>query len=80
MYPDVTAELAELHQKFVAVPADKASNNIVLVCKTHYIKCPVEDLGTSTTTGNPTYNFTAISKEEILQNRFSKIGYVIVQN
>ena len=32
--PDVAAELAEIHEKFVVVPADKASNNIVFVCKT----------------------------------------------
>ena len=31
--PDVAAELAEIHEKFVVVPADKASNNIVFVCK-----------------------------------------------
>ena len=30
---DVAAELAEIHEKFVVVPADKASNNIVFVCK-----------------------------------------------
>ena len=35
--PDVAAELAITHEKFVVVPADKASNNIVFVCKTHYI-------------------------------------------
>ena len=33
--PDVVAELAEIHEKFVVVPADKASNNIVFVCKTN---------------------------------------------
>ena len=37
--PAVAAELAEIHEKFVVVPADKASNNIVFVCKTHYINC-----------------------------------------
>ena len=30
--PDVAAELAEIHEKFVVVPTDKASNNIVFVC------------------------------------------------
>ena len=66
--PDVAAEVAEIHEKFVVVPADKASNNIVFVCKTHYINCLMEELGMSTMTGNPTYNLTAISKDEILQN------------
>ena len=37
--PGVAAELAEIHEKFFVVPADKASNNIVFVCKIHYINC-----------------------------------------
>ena len=66
--PDVAAELAEIHEKFVVAPADKASSNIAFVCKTHYINSFIEELGTMT--GNPTYNLTAMSKEEILQNHF----------
>ena len=69
--PDIAAELAEIHGKFVVVPADKASNNIVFVCKTRYINCLMEELGMSTMTGNPTYNLTAMFKDEILQNHRS---------
>ena len=78
--PDVAAELAEIHEKFVIVPADKASNNIVFVCKTHHINCLMEELGMNTMTGkkskrkvqgNPTYNLTAMSKDKILQNHHS---------
>ena len=69
--PDAAAKLAEIHEKFVVVPADKASNNIVFVCKTHYIICLMEELGMSTMTGNPTYNLIAMFKEEILQNYHS---------
>ena len=58
---DVAAELAEIHEEIVVV---KASNNIVFVCKTHYINCLMEELGM---TGNPTYNLTVMSKDEILQ-------------
>ena len=65
---DVAAELAGIHEKFVVVPADKASNNIVFICKTHYINCLMEELCMSTMTGKPTYNLTAMSKDEILQN------------
>ena len=68
---DVDAELAEIHEKFVVVPADKASNNIVFGCKTHYINCLMEELGMSTMPGNHTYNLTAMSKDEILQNHHS---------
>ena len=28
--------LRELHNKYVLVPADKASNNIIIVCKKYY--------------------------------------------
>ena len=69
--PDVAAELVEIHEKFVVVPADKTSNNIVFLCKTHYINCFTEELGMSTMTGNPTYNLIAMSKDEILQNHRS---------
>ena len=66
--PDVAADYNELHQKCVIVPADKASNNIVFVRKTH--NCLMEELGISTTIGNPGYiqSYCAMSKDEILQN------------
>ena len=35
---DVKSALAELHNKFVIVPIDKASNNIAIVCKRFYIQ------------------------------------------
>jgi hypothetical protein len=31
--PEVVNELHALHDNFVLVPADKASNNIVFICK-----------------------------------------------
>ena len=57
--------------RFVVFPADKAFNNIVFVCKTHYMNSLMEELGMSTMAGNPTYNLIAMSKEEILQNHHS---------
>ena len=30
--PDVATEVAEIHEKFVVVSADKASNNTLFVC------------------------------------------------
>ena len=53
--PDVAAELADLNDKYVVVPADKTSNNIVFVCKTRYINCLRQELGLNTPDGNPTY-------------------------
>jgi hypothetical protein len=37
--PEVVNELRRLHDNFVLVPADKASNNIVFVCKNYYYEC-----------------------------------------
>ena len=63
--------IAEIHEKCVVVPADKVSNNIVFVCKTRYINRLMKKLGISTKTGNPSFNLTAMSKDEILQNHDS---------
>jgi len=37
--PNVFKHLSLLHDKYVIVSADKAPNNIVFVCKLHYIDC-----------------------------------------
>ena len=37
--------LEKLHQKFVFVPTDKASNNIAVVCKKFYIEKSMKELG-----------------------------------
>jgi hypothetical protein len=36
-YSNVAKHLSLLHGKYVIVSADKAPNNIVFVCKSHYI-------------------------------------------
>jgi hypothetical protein len=66
--PEVIKELNRLHEEYVLVPADKASNNIVFVCKAHYYQCIIKELGINSTIGNRTYTPTAFSKDEILQN------------
>ena len=35
--PDVVTELSRLHENFVIVPADRASNNYTFVCKRYYV-------------------------------------------
>ena len=55
---DVKACLSEQHNKYVFVPADKAPNNIIIICKRYYIETLIKELGldnSSTTTGNSTY-------------------------
>jgi hypothetical protein len=53
--PEVRNEFERLHEEFVLVPADKACNNIVFVCKAHYYNCIINELGINSTFGNPTY-------------------------
>ena len=66
--PDVAPKQAHLHDRYIVVQADKASNDIVLVCKTHNINCLRQDFCLNTLEGNPTCTFTSLSKEESLRN------------
>jgi len=68
---DVVDNLTDIHSKYVVVPADKASNNIVFVCKIYYIDCLVKELGINNNTGNPTKTPTSLSKDGILFNHKS---------
>ena len=41
--------LQELHSKYVLVPADKASGNVIVVCKKHYLEVVLEEVNATTT-------------------------------
>jgi hypothetical protein len=69
--PNVAKHLSLLHVKYVIVSVDKAPNNIVVVCKSHYIDCLIKELGIDNSLGNPTYTSTTLTKEEILDNHRS---------
>ena len=68
---NVASSLSSLHDKYVVVPVDKASNNIAFVCKTYYINCLLDELGLNDNKGNPTYTLTTLSKEEVISNHKS---------
>jgi hypothetical protein len=70
-YPNVAKHLSLPHDKYVIVSADKAPDNIVCVCKSHYIDCLIKELGIDNSLGNPTYAPTTLTKEEILDNHRS---------
>jgi len=72
----VVDNLTDLHNIYVVVPADKTSNNIVIVCKTYYTDCLVNELGINNNTCNPTYTPTSLSEEEILSNHNSIIWVI----
>ena len=69
--PDVARELSRLHDNFIIVPADKASNNFTFVCKRYYFNILQEELGLNTLPGNPTYTVTDFTASEILDNHKS---------
>jgi hypothetical protein len=56
--------MSHLHDKYVIVPADKGPNNIVFVCKWHYIDCLIKKLGIDNRLGNPTYTPMSLTKED----------------
>ena len=62
-----------LHNKYVIVSVNKAPNNIVFVCQSHYVDCLIKALGIDISFDNPTYTPTTHTKEEILDNHRSVI-------
>ena len=54
--PDVKDTLHKLQTNYVLVPADKAANNVKIVCKKYYIDTLVKELGINNVNiSNPTY-------------------------
>ena len=71
---DVTEHLADLHKynRYIIVPADKSSNNVVFVCKTYYFECLQRELDLDDSISKSTfYQQTAFSKDEILASHRS---------
>ena len=55
--------------KYVFVPAGKAPNNIIIMCKRYYIETLIKELGLdncSTATGNSAYTSCQMSSEDIV--------------
>ena len=50
--------IQEFHRKYVLVPADKAANNVVVVCRLHYINTLKQELN-----GTKAYEETSIDEK-----------------
>ena len=46
-----------LHENFVIVPADKASNNFTFVCKRYYVSILIEERGLNSLPVNPKWQY-----------------------
>ena len=68
--PDVKDTLRRLHDDFVLVPADKAANNVIVVCKKYHIETLIKELGINTTiiSPNSTYILSTDSFDKILKS------------
>jgi len=63
---DVAKTLSTIHDNYVAVSADKALNNIVLVCKQQYSDCLKTEMGLASSQGDTTYTAIMLSKEDLV--------------
>ena len=73
-------ELSHLHENFVVVPADKASNNYTFVCKRHCVDILISELGLHSLPGNSTYNLTDFSASDVLDNHTSVLTSFGIQS
>ena len=69
--PEVVRELSRLHENFVIVPADNASNNYIFVCRKYNVSILIEELRLNSLPGKPTYNLTDFSASDVLDNHKS---------
>ena len=64
--------IQEFHRKYVLVPADKAENNVVVVCRLHYIKTLKQELN-----GTKDYKETSIDEKSVVYSHSNEIPYKI---
>ena len=77
--PYVVHELSRLHENFIIVPVDKASNDYTFVCKKHYVDILIEELGLHSLPWYPTYNLRDFSASEVLDNTESVLNSFGIQ-
>ena len=66
--------LQSVHDKFVLAPADKASNNVIVICKKFYFEVLAKELGINSTgpsIGNNTYQKCDSSELDIVNSHIS---------
>ena len=56
------------HKKYVLVPADKAANNVVVVCRLHYINTLKQELK-----GTEAYEETSIDEKSVVYSYSNEI-------
>ena len=67
---EVQTALKDLHEKFVVVPIDKASNNVAIICKRFYIQKLLDEVGVPGD-NSPTYKLSESNPSDIIHNNIS---------
>ena len=60
--------IQEFHRKYVLVPADKAANNVVVVCRLHYINTLKQELN-----GTKAYEETSKDEKSVVYSNLNEI-------
>ena len=64
----------EFHRKYVLVPANKAANNIDVVCRLHYINTLKEELH-----GTKAYKETSTDEKTVVNSHSNDMPYILLQ-
>ena len=67
--------IQELHRKYVLIPTDKAANNIVVVCRLHYINTLKQELN-----GTIAYEETSTDEKTVVNNHLNDLPYKFAVN
>ena len=67
--------IQEFHRKYVLVPADKTANNIVGVCRLHYINTLKQELN-----GTKAYKETSIDEKTVVNSHSNDMPYKFAVN
>ncbi len=71
--------LHEFQKQFVMVPADKASNNIIIVCTKYYIQTLIDELGVFSDTASKTYAYDNTTLDIIVKLHLEKITLLQIE-
>ena len=67
-FRDLKQGIQEFHRKYVLVPADKAANNVVVVCRLHYINTLKQELNCA-----KAYEETSIDEKYVVYSHSNEI-------
>ena len=62
--------IQELHRKYVLLPADKAVNNVLVVCRLHYINTLKQELN-----GTKAYEETSTDEKSVVNSHSNELHY-----